>query len=207
MDHMIYLDYAAATPMDESVSAAMRPYFTEKFYNPSATYLAAQAVKKDLEAARAKVAYWFGSRPNEITFTAGTTEANNLVINGVMRQYPDAHIIVSAIEHESVLAPAHQYDCTETPVTPKGLTDLDALRKNITDNTVLISIMYANNEVGTVQPLNSIGLMVEEIRKDRRKRGIELPLYLHSDAAQAANYLDLHAARLRLDFMTINGGK
>jgi len=204
---MIYLDYAAATPMDKSVSDAMQPYFTEKFYNPSATYLAARAVKKDLETARAKVAYWFGARPNEITFTAGTTEANNLVINGVMRQYPDATIVVSAIEHESVLAPAHQYDCIETPVTPKGLVDLDALRKNITDNTVLISIMYANNEVGTVQPLNHVGLMVEEIRKDRRNRGIELPLYLHSDAAQAANYLDLHASRLRLDFMTINGGK
>jgi cysteine desulfurase len=207
MNRMIYLDYAAATPMDESVLQAMQPYFTDKFYNPSATYVAAQSVKKDLAAARAKVAYWFGARPNEITFTAGTTEANNLVINGVMRQYPDAQIVVSAIEHESVLAPAHQYDCIETPVTPKGLVDVDALRKNITDKTVLVSIMYANNEVGTVQPLNHIGLMIEEIRKDRRSRGVAQPLYLHSDAAQAANYLDLHAARLRVDFMTINGGK
>jgi len=207
MNHMTYLDYAAATPMDESVFKAMQPYFTEKFYNPSATYLAAQGIKKDLEAARAKVAYWFGARPNEITFTAGTTEANNLVINGVMRQYPEAQIVVSAIEHESVLAPAHQYDCVETPVTPKGLVDVETLRNNITDNTVLVSIMYANNEVGTVQPLNHIGLLIEEIRQDRRKRGVELPIYLHSDAAQAANYLDLHAARLRVDFMTINGGK
>lgn len=207
MNHMIYLDYAAATPMDESVFAAMRPYFTEKFYNPSATYLAAQSVKKDLEAARAQVAFWFGARANEITFTAGTTEANNLVINGVMRQFPDAQLIVSAIEHESVLAPAHQYDCVEAPVTSKGVIDLEQLKQNITDKTVLISVMYANNEVGTVQPLSQIGLLIEAVRKDRRDRGVDMPLYLHSDAAQAANYLDLHAPRLRVDFMTINGGK
>ena len=113
MKDVIYLDYAAATPMDESVFSAMQPYFSEKFYNPSATYLAAQSVKKDLEAARARVAYWFGARPSEVIFTAGSTEANNLVINGVLQQYPDGNIVVSAIEHESILAPAHQYDCRE----------------------------------------------------------------------------------------------
>ena len=207
MKDVIYLDYAAATPMDESVFSAMQPYFSEKFYNPSATYLAAQSVKKDLEAARARVAYWFGTRPSEVIFTAGSTEANNLVINGVLQQYPDGNIVVSAIEHESILAPAHQYDCREALVTPKGIIDLDALTKTIDDQTVLVSIMYANNEVGTVQPLNQIGQHIEEIRKDRRARGVAMPIYLHTDAAQAAAYLDLHAARLRVDFMTLNGGK
>lgn len=207
MKNSIYLDYAAATPMDESVFLAMQPYFTDKFYNPSATYLAAQSVKKDLEAARARVAYWFGARPNEITFTAGSTEANNLVIHGLMRQYPTAKIVVSAIEHESVLAPAHEYDCVEASVTPKGIIDLEKLAQVIDDTTVLVSIMYANNEVGTVQPLGQIGQLIEEIRKDRRARNVTLPIYLHSDAAQAAAYLDLHAARLRVDFMTLNGGK
>lgn len=207
MKDVIYLDYAAATPMDESVFSAMQPYFSEKFYNPSATYLAAQSVKKDLEAARARVAYWFGARPSEVIFTAGSTEANNLVINGVLQQYPDGNIVVSAIEHESILAPAHQYDCHEALVTPKGIVDLDALTKTIDDQTVLVSIMYANNEVGTVQPLNQIGQHIEEIRKDRRARGVAMPIYLHTDAAQAAAYLDLHAARLRVDFMTLNGGK
>ena len=203
----IYLDYAAATPMDKTVFLSMQPYFTDTFYNPSATYLAAQGVKKDLEAARTQVAYWFGARPGEITFTAGSTEANNLVINGIMRQYPTANVVVSAIEHESVLAPAHQYDCSEAPVTTKGIIDLEMLAKTITDSTVLVSVMYANNEVGTVQPIGQVGQLIEEIRKDRRARGVMLPIYLHSDAAQAAAYLDLHAARLRVDFMTLNGGK
>lgn len=207
MKTMIYLDYAAATPMDESVVTAMQPYFTEKFFNPSATYLASIGVKKELEAARAQVAHWFGSRPSEIIFTAGTTEANNLVINGVMQQFPGSSVVVSAIEHESVLAPAHQYECREAPVTPKGLIDIEALRRRIDDTTALVSIMYANNEVGTVQPIHLIGQLIEEIKHDRRKRGVALPLYFHTDAAQAANYLDLHAARLKVDFMSINGGK
>lgn len=207
MKTMIYLDYAAATPMDESVFKAMQPYFTEKFFNPSATYLASIGVKKDLEAARAQVAHWFGARPSEIIFTAGTTEANNLVINGVMQQFPGSSVVVSAIEHESVLAPAHQYDYREAPVTSKGLIDLEALRDCIDDTTALVSIMYANNEVGTVQPIHLIGQLLEEIKQDRRKRGVALPLYFHTDAAQAANYLDLHAARLKVDFMSINGGK
>lgn len=207
MKDMIYLDYAAATPMDQSVQTAMQPYFSERFYNPSATYLQAKAIKKDLEAARARVAHWFGARPSEVIFTAGATEANNLAINGIMQQFPQANIVVSAIEHESVLAPAHQYDCREVSVTTQGLVDLDALKVTINDQTALVSIMYANNEVGTVQPIRQIGQLLEEIRRDRRGRGVELPIYLHTDAAQAANYLDIHAARLGADFISLNGGK
>lgn len=207
MKTMIYMDYAAATPMDASVFQAMQPYVTDKFYNPSATYLAAQSVKKDLDAARAKLAHWFGARPSEVVFTAGATEANNLAIHGVMRQFPDANIIVSSIEHESILAPAHQYPCRETPVLPTGIVDLDALRTNIDDQTALVSVMYANNEVGTIQPIAQIGQIIEAIRKDRRTRGVAMPIYLHTDAAQAAIYLDLHAARLHVDLLSINGGK
>jgi cysteine desulfurase len=207
MSNPIYLDYAAATPMDHSVFLAMEPYFTNAFYNPSATYLASQAVKKDLETARAKVAHWFGARTSEIIFTAGTTEANNLVVQGVMRQFPQANLVVSAIEHDSVLAAAELFDHKIAPVTSKGLIDLDRTKQLIDDATVLVSVMYANNEVGTIQPVKQLGSIIEELRKDRRTRGVELPLYLHSDAAQAANYLDLHAARLKVDFMTINGGK
>ena len=207
MKTMIYMDYAAATPMDVSVFDAMQPYFAEKFYNPSATYLAAQAVKKDLDAARARVAHWLGARPSEIIFTAGATEANNLAVHGVMQQFPDANIVVSSIEHESILAPAHQYSCREVSVLPTGLIDADALQAAIDDKTALVSIMYANNEVGTIQPIAQIGQMVEAIRKNRRDRGIEMPIYLHTDAAQAAAYLDLHAARLRVDLLSINGGK
>lgn len=207
MKPAIYLDYAAATPMDESVFAAMRPYFTDQFYNPSATYLAAQKADKDLEAARAQVAHWLGSRPNEIVFTAGSTEANNLVIHGVMQQFPGANCVVSTIEHESVLAPAHQYNCREAQVRSNGVIDVPALEKTINDQTVLLSIMYANNEIGTVQPIHKIGQLVQEIKKKRRLSGNNLPLYLHTDAAQAAAYLDLHVARLGVDFLTLNGGK
>src|SRR3954452_15560834 len=102
----IYMDYAAATPVDTDVLAAMQPYFTDKFYNPSATYSAALDVHKDLEKARAEVALGFGARPSEVVFTAGGTEANNLAIHGVMRRYPGANMVVSAVEHDSVLAPA-----------------------------------------------------------------------------------------------------
>src|SRR5688500_18910989 len=99
---LIYLDYAAATPMDPAVAAAMQPYFSEHFYNPSATYLAAHSVHKDVEQARADIAHSLDAKPSEITFTAGGTEANNLALRGVMQQYPDGNVVVSAVEHESV---------------------------------------------------------------------------------------------------------
>src|SRR4051812_23110226 len=106
----LYFDYAAATPMDPAVLQAMQLYFSELFYNPSATYWPAQEVKKAIQAARARVAVWLGAKPSEVVFTAGGTEANNLAIHGVLRQFPGSTIITSAIEHESVLQPAAQYD-------------------------------------------------------------------------------------------------
>lgn len=207
MSDYIYLDHAAATPLDPAVFEAMRPYVTERFFNPSATYWPAVQVRKELQAARARVAHWLGARPSEVIFTAGGTEANNLAIQGIMEQYPGANIVVSAIEHESVLKPAHAYNCREVAVTPAGLLDLTALEASIDDATVLVSIMYANNEVGTMQPIRHVARMCEEIRRARRATGNTLPLYVHTDAAQAAAYLDLHAARLGVDLMTLNGGK
>lgn len=207
MNTPIYLDYAAATPMDNEVLTAMQPYFAEKFYNPSATYLAAVAVRKDVDDARARIAGVLGARPSEVIFTAGATEANNLVIRGVVAQYPGTNMIVSSMEHDSVLLPAREFDAREAAVTPQGIVDTGALATQIDDQTVLISVMYANNEVGTIQPIHQISLMIQEIRRARRKAGNTLPLYLHTDAAQAANYLDLHVSRLGVDFMTLNGGK
>ncbi len=204
MNQPIYLDYAAATPLDASVLAAMQPYFAGQFYNPSATYLPAQVVKKDLEKARAAVAAVLGARPAEIIFTAGATEANNLAIHGVMQQFPGSNVVAGAIEHESVLQPAKLYEVRLTPVGPDGLIDLPALEKLIDDKTVLVSIMYANNEVGTIQPLKKIAALLEQ---KRRARSDSLPLYFHTDAAQAANYLDLHVSRLGVDLMSLNGGK
>ena len=207
MNNVVYMDYAAATPMDSSVLDAMRPYFAEQFFNPSATYLPAVSVQKDVEAARARVAHRLGVRPGEVVFTGGGTEANNLAIRGVMDQYPDGNIIMSAIEHESVLAPAHQYTCHEALVTDQGLVDIPQLVKLIDDNTMLVSVMYANNEVGTIQPIRQIAVKLESIRRARRQSGNTRPLYLHTDAAQAAAYLDIHAKRLGVDMMTVNGGK
>src|SRR5688572_8888533 len=135
---MVYLDYAAATPMDPAVLAAMQPYFADQFYNPSATYLAAEQVRKDLGAARERVAHWFGARPSEVVFTAGGTEANNLAIRGVMEQFADCNVVVSAVEHESVLAAAHQYDCRFAAVNPEGVVDVDKLISKIDDRTVLV---------------------------------------------------------------------
>ena len=204
---MIYLDHAAATPVDGEVLAAMQPYFSDAFYNPSATYLPARQVREDLEAARARVAHWLGVRPTEVIFTAGGTEGNNLAIAGIMAHFPNCSVTVSGIEHESVLAPAQQFNCTVAVTTEQGRVDVDSLRQNITDVTVLVSVMYANNEVGTIQPLRQIGDMLKTIRAQRRAEGNATPLYLHTDACQAANYLDLHVSRPGVDMMTLNGGK
>jgi cysteine desulfurase len=203
----IYLDYAAATPLDPLVLQAMEPYFTEHFYNPSATYLAAQAIHKDIEAARSQVAHWLGARSSEVVFTAGGTEANNLAIHGVMMQFPDGNVVTSAIEHDSVLAAARAYDCREAGVTPAGLVDVDQLIGLVDDCTVFVSIMYANNEVGTIQPVHQVALALEAVRKERREQGNTRPLYLHTDAAQAVAYLDLHVSRLGVDMLTLNAGK
>jgi cysteine desulfurase len=124
-----------------------------------------------------------------------------------MEAFPGSKVIVSAIEHESVLAAARQYACVETPVTEQGIIDIAELEKRIDDDTVLISVMYANNEIGTVQPVREISRLVETVRINRKKRGVALPLYVHTDAAQAGNYLDIHVSRLNVDMMTLNGGK
>jgi len=207
MSTPLYFDYAAATPLDEAVFTAMQPYFSQQFYNPSATYAPAQAVRGAVEAARTRVAHWFGARPAEVIFTAGGTEANNLAIRGVIAQFPDANMVTSAIEHESVLATAHDFNAQLAPVSPDGIVDVEALAKLVDDHTVLVSVMYANNEMGTVQPLRAIAAKLEAIRRQRQRAGNKLPLYFHTDACQAAAYLDLHAARLGVDLMTVNAGK
>lgn len=202
-----YFDYAAATPMDARVLEKMQPYFSDQFYNPSATYLPAQTVRKELDAARTTIGGIIGAQKSEIIFTAGGTEANNLAIQGVLRHFPEGNVIVSAIEHDSVIRPAELFDHAVAPVGPQGIIDVDRLVALINDHTVLISVMYANNEVGTVQPIRSIAQALEGIRRRRRADGNMLPLYLHTDAAQAAAYQDIHVSRLHVDLMTVNGGK
>ena len=201
----IYLDYAAATPMDAKVTAAMQPYFSQKFHNPSSIYLAGQAANRALEDARGSIAQNLGAKPAEIIFTAGATEANNLAIQGVMKDFPECEVLVSTIEHESVLAPAAIFNYHMVPVDSKGRVDLQKLETMVSDKTVLVSIGLVNNEIGTVQAMPDISKILNKLRKLRGSKG--RPLYLHSDCAQAPNYFDLHVSRLGVDLLTINGGK
>lgn len=200
-----YFDYASATPTDSVVSATMQPYASDIFYNPSALYSHSREVRAVLSDARQITAQTLGVKPSEIIFTAGCTEANNLAIQGVLRAHPGSRILVSAIEHDSVLNSLKSYPGKTIPVLANGLVDLDALRSLLDDTVVLVSVMYANNEVGTIQPLREISYILDEERKKRGPLG--LPLYLHTDAAQAGNYLMMKARSLGVQLMSINGGK
>lgn len=203
----IYLDYAAATPLDPAVQKAMEPYLSTQFYNPSATYLAARQIRADINAARAVIGGWLGARTSEIVFTAGGTEANNLAVRGVMQAYPEGNIVVSQIEHDAILQPAQSFSMKTVGVTKEGIIDLTALADAIDDKTVLVSIMYANNEIGTIQPLRQVREVIDQKLQARKAAGNATPLWFHSDACQAANYLDLHVSRLGVDLMTLNAGK
>ncbi len=202
-----YFDYAAATPLDPKVKKAMDPYLADFFYNPSAQYAPARGVNANLKALRAEVADILGAKSTEIIFTSGATEANNLAIYGIMSLFKNANMIVSGLEHDSVLKPSQNFNTKICPVNPKGVVDPEVLSKLIDEKTVLVSIMLANNEIGTIQPIKKIAEIVKEIRHRRQKSGNKIPIYLHTDAAQATNYLDLHVSRLGVDLMTINGGK
>jgi len=207
---MIYLDYAAATPVDEKVFAAMRPYFSEDFYNPSAAYLPAKKVREDLENARHLIAINLGARPAEIVFTAGATESINLAFN-FPRGSKRCKIVTSAIEHPAVLAAATREtlftQVALARVDKNGLVDLDDLRTKIDKDTRIVSIGYANNEIGTVQPLREIAEIVAAERAHRANAGENTPIFFHTDASQAAGYLDLNVARLGVDLMSLNAGK
>lgn len=207
MNDYIYLDHAAATPMDPTVADAMQPYLSERFYNPSALYSPARAVAKDVAAARATVAEQLGANSSEIIFTAGGTEANNLAIHGVMTEHTGKNMVTTAIEHDSVLNPAGNYDVRMVPLTEDGRVIVEKLHDVIDDNTVLVSIQYANNEIGTIQPLRDIAEVLKGIKQARREVGNQLPLYFHTDACQAPLYLDVHVSRLGVDLLTLNGGK
>lgn len=203
----IYLDHAAATPLDPGVLKQMMPYLTDQFYNPSATYLAAKSIRASVEDARARVAKVLAVRPREIIFTAGATEANNIAIHGVMAKYPESKVLVSAIEHDSVLEAAKQYSYAMIPVDNKGLIDQNKLRTLLTDDVALVSVMYANNEIGTIQNLSAITKIIAEVKAERQKNDNPLPLFFHSDGAQAPNLLPLLVKNMGVDMLSLNGGK
>ncbi len=199
----IYLDHAATTPMDPRVYEAMKPYCMEEFGNPSSICKRGQQAKNALEQARLTVSNLLGANPEEIIFTSGGTESDNLALLGVARanKHKGKHIITSTIEHHAVLHTAQQlekegFDVTYIPVESNGIVDPAKVKKAMRDETILVSIMYANNEIGTIQPIAKIG-------RACKKRGIPF----HTDACQATGALMLNVDSLHVDLMTINGSK
>jgi cysteine desulfurase len=203
----VYLDYAASTPMDPKVLKAMEPYFSKQFFNPSAVYSKAKDVRSVVEDSRRSVALNLGAKSSEIIFTAGGTEANNLALTGVMNAHPNGNMVISAIEHPSVYAPAKNFNARICPVDKEGLIKINKLKDLIDDDTNLVSIIYVSNEIGVIEPLKEVASIIQTIRSDRLSRGITRPIYFHTDACQAANYLDLHISKLGVDLMTLNGSK
>lgn len=185
----------------------MEPYQKGYYQNPSAIYLAGRKTRQKLEESRAKVSKILGAKPAEIIFTSGASEANNLAIQGVIKAHPRAKVLISPLEHDSVYAPAQQFNHEVLEVSSAGIVDVNQVAVKITDDVALISLMMISNELGTIQPIRNIAQAITKARVDRQKRGVKLPLLLHTDAAQAGNYFDLHVSRLGVDLMTINGGK
>jgi len=201
--HRIYMDNAATTPIHPEVLEAMLPYLREGFGNPSSIYEEGREAKKAIEAAREKVAQALGAESTEIFFTSGGTEADNLAVLGTARANAGKgdHIITSAIEHHAVLESCHYlekegFKVTYLPVDSGGLVDPGDLHKAITGSTILVSIMHANNEVGSIEPIEEISLIC-------REAGVPL----HSDAVQTVGQLDVDVNQLGVDLLTASGHK
>ncbi len=216
MDRRIYLDNAATTPVDSEVLKEMMPYFSDKFANPASMHQEGEAGNAGVTEARARVAEFLGCTPNEIIFTSGATEGNNTAIKSfgqsrkLMERYGGKiHIITSAIEHDCVLrsverlAKNGEIEATFVPVNGEGTVDAKTVIDSIKENTALVSIMYANNETGVIQPIKEIaeGIMTANAGRGDRK------VFFHADAAQAINYLDCKVDSLGVDLMTISGHK
>jgi len=200
----IYFDNHATTPMDERVLAAMLPYFTEKFGNAaSRNHAFGWESEKAVETARKQIADLIGANPKEIVFTSGATESNNLAIKGVAEMYAEKgnHIITPATEHKAVLDTCkklekHGYRVTYLSLKQDGLIDLDQLRSAITDKTILVSVMYANNEIGVIQPVAEIGKICHE-------RGV----LFHTDGVQAFGKVPVNVIKDNIDLMSITAHK
>lgn len=201
-DSVIYLDHAAATPLDSRVFAAMEPYFSEQFYNPSSPYAPALQVRRDYEDAKARLAHTFGGKGDELIMTAGATESINLAFGAIT-----GHVVTANIEHHAVLAAAKLREHTFVAADEHGMVSSQAVAQAIRPDTQLVSIALANNELGTIQPLRDIAAVIKREREARLARGDTTPIYLHSDASQGVGQLDVHVARLGVDLLTLNAGK
>ena len=199
----VYLDYAATTPMHSDVVQAMIPYMSGMFGNPSSGHSFGQEARAAVEDARVQVASLLGASVDEIVFTSGGTESDNLAVKGVAYANRDRgnHIITTSIEHPAVLEPCRflqtqGFDVTYLPVDRYGLVDPKAIEKAITKKTILISVMYANNEVGTVEPIIEIG-------KIAKSKGV----YFHTDAVQAVGHVPINVDELSVDLLSVSAHK
>lgn len=199
----IYMDYAATTPVDPRVLKAMMPYFSKKFGNTMSLHSFGQEAKKALEESRKKIADLMNARSGKVIFTGSATEANNLALKGVAFANKDKgkHIIVSAIEHDCVLQSAcwleeHGFDVTYLPVDKYGLVNPTDVEKSIRNDTILVSVMHANNEIGTIEP-------IEEIGKICREKGV----CFHTDAAQSFGKIPIDVKKMNVDLLTASAHK
>lgn len=213
--HRIYLDNAASTAVDKKVVEAMKPYWNEKYGNAGGILHSEGLEARDtIKKARSDLASYINSQENEVIFTSGGTEGNNLAILGVMRELDNSgvpientHIITTTIEHSSVLdifkyLEKHGAKVSYVPVDENGLVKAEDIKDEINDNTVLVSIMMANNEIGTIQPIEEIGRMISSMKKGR-----DLPLYYHTDASQASLFLKIDVNTLHADLITFDAQK
>ena len=202
-DRKVYMDHAATTYTKKEVLDAMLPMFTEQFGNPSSVHQFGRDVKEIIDESRMKVAAALGAKPEEIYFTAGGSEADNWAIKGIAyaNRNKGNHIITTQIEHHAVLHTCEYlemegFEVTYLPVNEAGMVSLDDLKKAITDKTILISVMYANNEIGTIQPIPEIGAIAKE-------RGI----YFHTDAVQAVGHVEIDVEKQHIDMLSLSAHK
>ena len=203
------MDHAGTTPLSPEVLQAMTPYFTQLFGNPSSIHTVGQEARYALDEARERVARVLKCRPREIVFTGGGTESDNAAIDGVATALQETgnHIVTSSVEHHAVLHTCQHlesrgFEVTYLPVDSFGMVQPESVYKAITEKTTLVSVMYANNEIGTVNPLPEISAAVKE-----RAKELSRTIVLHTDAVQAAGFLDLDVRRLGVDLLSLSGHK
>jgi len=216
---MIYFDHAATTPVASEVKRAMDPYFSDIWGNPSSVYRIGREAREALSNSRSKIAEILeAKKPNEIIFTSGATESNNLAIKGVCESATQIiggqpHIITSSIEHHCVLDTVKYLEknfgveATYLPVSKEGLVDPREVEKSIKENTVLVSVMMGNNEMGALQPIAEISLKIKNEKDKRQKRKSNIPIYFHSDAVQAFAFYPLKVNDLGVDLLSLTAHK
>ncbi|MBO4855109.1 cysteine desulfurase [Candidatus Saccharibacteria bacterium] len=204
---MIYLDYAAATPVSDKAVKAMLPYFSDDFFNPSAAYLPAVNVRRAYEAAKDDIAHVIGAKGADLVMTSGATEATNLAFS-LIAANQDAEVLISAVEHPSVIENAKRVGKYQTVnVDKNGRVDIDDFKAKLTAKTQFISICLVSSELGTIQPISDLARIVTEERQRRAFAGERTPLYFHIDASQGLGLMEVKINRLGVDLITLNAAK